>query len=81
MKRSRDVQLPREIMLTDRGLAFVKALAATGAVDVEELVYLLDKPWKHEDEFQAWLRCGRPRDASDAGWSAWLDAIGEGVTS
>lgn len=41
--------------------------AANWLTSPEDVVYFLEKPWKWENERDAWIGAGRPM-AEDAGW-------------
>ncbi len=54
----------------DRGelLAFVRANDEAGLLeDVSAALYMIEKPWKWNDEHAAWVAAGRPSTMPEAG--------------
>lgn len=51
-------RINREVVVSEKAHAFLSSLVAADELDVGELLYLLQKPWKWEDEYLTWLRRG-----------------------
>lgn len=52
-------------------LRFVRAMVEWQGSEFE-VAYFLEKPWKWEAEFVAWLSHGRPTSSADDGWAQFI---------
>lgn len=46
-------------------LAFLRARNEAESLTFENVIYFLEKPWKWDDEYEAWIRAGRPPKAPE----------------
>lgn len=54
-------------------VTFARVLAGAGAFDhddrqrkaIEQVVFYFEKPWRYDDEHEAWTRLGRPAIVED----------------
>lgn len=55
-----------------RTVAFARAV---GFGDVETALYFFEKPWKWQEEFDAWTSLGQPTSEADANWEKWQTVL------
>lgn len=56
--------------------AFLEVLLESDVIDVEqdEILYMLNQPWKYNEEYIAWDEAGRPMP-NDSSWDGYLDSL------
>lgn len=64
--------LSDEVRLTDRGLAFLKAIIDAQAWDEEVVESFLEKPYKWDAEYAHWLNCGAPTVTGEPDFERWV---------
>jgi hypothetical protein len=66
--------LGHHFLVSDEGLAFLRAYADASDVNVAELLYMLEKPWKFQSEYVAWVAFDRPQD-DDPKFEVWAERL------
>jgi hypothetical protein len=72
-------ELRTELLVGDDALAFLRSLVLATAGNEDNLLDILDKPWKWQREWELWLRHGKPRNPRDARFDAWIAEVDAGV--
>lgn len=67
--------LSDEVRLTDRGLAFLKAIIDAQAWDEEVVETFLEKPHKWDDEYRLWLNNGAPTEMGEPDFERWVELM------
>ncbi len=62
-----------EIVVRDDGLRFLRALLAVQP-DLD-WIYLLEKPWKWQREYELWQEHGRPTDPAADTFNVFTEAV------
>lgn len=75
MNTREDVAISGEVQVSGNGASFIGALISADALPLTEVSYMLDKPWKWQDEYAIWKAAGKPTDSTDPGWSAFVEGI------
>jgi hypothetical protein len=73
--------LAGEIQVSGNGSQFVAALIEADELAIDHIPLLLEKPWKWQNEYDAWIAAYRPIDPSQPDWLQFvkaLDVIHEG---
>jgi hypothetical protein len=69
------MKLRNELLASDNALAFLRALVAGQALDAENVLEVVQSPWKWQREYELWHEHGKPSDGDDSfhDWCADVD--------
>jgi hypothetical protein len=61
--------------------AFARVLVESGQVsDTEDVLYFYEKPHKWDEEYDLWVRFGRPTVDDEVVWNSFLNELDKEIT-